>query len=156
LQSGQRSSFFPENMALTAPHTSRIEAVPTSCIPSACIFQVNFWRRAKERCPSDQGLFQHVYEIQADEMRLEQQFIEAMQAQNITGAELARRTKSRPASISRDLTGGLSSAKLGRVRQMAAAVGYDVVTVLIPRDPNERRKPLEKVSRELRVGTEKS
>ena len=84
-----------------------------------------------------------------DELRLEQQFIDAMQSQNITGAELARRTKSKPAAISRDLAGGLSSAKLGRVRQMAAAVGYDVVTMLVPRDPDERRKTIEKVSREL-------
>lgn len=87
-----------------------------------------------------------------DELRLEQQFIDAMQAQNITGAELARRTKSKPAAISRDLAGGLSSAKLGRVRQMAAAVGYDVVTVLVPRDPSEREKTIEKVSRELTRG----
>lgn len=91
-----------------------------------------------------------------DELRLEQQFIDAMQAQNITGAELARRTKSKPAAISRDLAGGLSSAKLGRVRQMAAAVGYDVVTVLVPRDPHERRKTIEKVSRELSLGAETS
>lgn len=84
-----------------------------------------------------------------DELRLEQQFIDAMQAQNITGAELARRTKSKPAAISRDLAGGLSSAKLGRVRQMAAAVGYDVLTVLVPRDPSERKKTLARVSREL-------
>jgi len=87
-----------------------------------------------------------------EELRLEQQFIDAMQAQNITGAELARRTKSKPAAISRDLAGGLSSAKLGRVRQMAAAVGYDVLTVLVPRDPNERRKTIAKVSRELGLG----
>ena len=85
----------------------------------------------------------------ADELRLEQQFIDAMQAQNITGAELARRTKIKPAAISRDLAGGLSSAKLGRVRQMAAAVGYDVITVLVPRDPNERKKTIAKVSSEL-------
>jgi len=91
-----------------------------------------------------------------DELRLEQQFIDAMEAQNITGAELARRTKSKPASISRDLAGGLSSAKLGRVRQMAAAVGYDVVTVLVPRDPNERKKTIAKVSRELTIAAEKS
>ncbi|HVA29418.1 MAG TPA: hypothetical protein VNF68_14650 [Candidatus Baltobacteraceae bacterium] len=87
-----------------------------------------------------------------DELHLEQQFIDAMQAQNITGAELARRTKSKPAAISRDLAGGLSSAKLGRVRQMAAAVGYDVITMLVPRDPGERRKTIAKVSRELTRG----
>ena len=44
-----------------------------------------------------------------------------------------------PASISRDLSGGLSTAKnFGRVREMADAVGYDVVALLVPRDPVER------------------
>ena len=85
----------------------------------------------------------------AKELRLEQQFLDAMQRQEITAAELARRTKRKPASISRDLAGGLSSAKLGRVREMADAVGYDVVTVLVPRDASERRKTIAKVSKEL-------
>lgn len=84
-----------------------------------------------------------------EELRLEQQFLDAMHARHITGAELARRTKSKPAAISRDLAGGLSSAKLGRVRQMADAVGCDVVTLLVPRDPDERKKTLEKLAHEL-------
>lgn len=84
-----------------------------------------------------------------EELRLEQQFLDAMQAQHITGAELARRTKSKPGSISRDLAGGLSSAKLGRVRQMADAVGCDVVTILVPRNPEERKRTIDKVSHEL-------
>ncbi len=88
-----------------------------------------------------------------EELGLEQQFIDAMQSQNISGAELARRTKSKPAAVSRDLAGGLSSAKLGRVREMAAAVGYDVITLLVPRDPSERRKTIEKVSRDLSMPT---
>jgi hypothetical protein len=84
-----------------------------------------------------------------EDLRLEQQFIDVMLTQQITGAELARRTKSKPASISRDLNGGLSSAKLGRVRQMADAVGYDVVTLLLPRDPSERKKTISKLSHDL-------
>ena len=84
-----------------------------------------------------------------DELHLEQQFIDAMRTQNISGAELARRTKSKPAAISRDLAGGLSAAKLGRVRKMAAAVGYDIVTLLVPRDPHERKRAFEEISREL-------
>jgi hypothetical protein len=80
-----------------------------------------------------------------EEMRLEQQFLDVMESQHITGAELARRTKSKPASISRDLAGGLSSAKLGRVREMADAVGCDVVTLLVPRDPAQRKKAIRKV-----------
>lgn len=84
-----------------------------------------------------------------EELRLEQQFLDAMQAQHITGAELARRTKSKPTSISRDLAGGLSSAKLGRVRQMADAVGCDVVTLLIPRDPAKRKRAVANLPYEL-------
>jgi hypothetical protein len=88
-----------------------------------------------------------------EDLRLEQQFLDAMLTQNITGAELARRTKSKPASISRDLSGGLSSAKLGRVRQMADAVGCDVVTLLLPRDPYERNKKISKLSHDLKGHT---
>lgn len=84
-----------------------------------------------------------------EELRLEQQFLDAMEAHHMTGADLARRTKSKPAAISRDLAGGLSSAKLGRVRRMAHAVGCDVVTLLVPRDPSERRKAIARLSREL-------
>lgn len=74
------------------------------------------------------------------DLQLEQQFIDAMQEQHVTAAELARRTNRKPAAISRDLTGGLSGAKLGRVREMAAAVDCDVVALLVPRDPTRREK----------------
>ncbi|MHB8195855.1 MAG: hypothetical protein ACYDFQ_07215 [Vulcanimicrobiaceae bacterium] len=87
-----------------------------------------------------------------EELHLEQQFLDVMQHQQINAAELARRTKRKPAAISRDLAGGLSSAKLGRVREMADAVGYDVVALLVPRDPTERRSTIERVSRELTRG----
>lgn len=92
-----------------------------------------------ERLRSDKDMARRI-DAHVEELRLEQQFLDAMQAQHITGAELARRTKSKPAAISRDLAGGLSSAKLGRVREMADAVGYDVITLLVPRDPYERKK----------------
>jgi len=85
-----------------------------------------------------------------DELRLEQQFLDAMRLKHVTAAELARRTKRKPASISRDLAGGLSTAKLGRVREMANAFGYDIVAVLVPRDPAERHKTLARVSKQLR------
>lgn len=100
------------------------------------------------RLRADAGMARRI-DAHLEELRLEQQFIDAMQAQHITGAELARRTKSKPASISRDLAGGLSSAKLGRLRAMADAVGYDVVTLLVPRDPTERKRAVAKFSHEL-------
>jgi len=79
------------------------------------------------------------------ELRLEQQFLEAMERQHMVAAELARRVKRQPASISRDLAGGLSAAKLGRVREMAAAVDCEVLTLLIPHDPDERKKVIDYV-----------
>jgi hypothetical protein len=84
-----------------------------------------------------------------DELRLEQQFRDAMADQHISNAELARRTKSKPTAVSRDLSGGLSSAKLGRVREMAAAVDRDVVTLLLPRDVVERKKAIRKLTEKL-------
>lgn len=84
-----------------------------------------------------------------DALRLEQQFRDAMTALHITSAELARRTNHKPAAISRDLAGGLSSAKLGRVREMAAAVDCDVVTLLVPRNPREREKVVGRLTETL-------
>jgi hypothetical protein len=96
----------------------------------------------------------HRIDARLEELRLEQQFLDAMQAQRVTGAELARRTKTKPASISRDLAGGLTAAKLGRVRQMADALGCDVITLLVPRDPKERKKVISKFSNDLSLQVE--
>jgi hypothetical protein len=89
-------------------------------------------------------------DVHLDALRLEQQFVDAMRRRSITSADLARLVNRKPAGISRDLAGGLSEAKLGRVREMANAVGYDVVAVLVPRDPEERREALNRVVRALR------
>lgn len=83
------------------------------------------------------------------QLRLEQQFFEAMEELGVSAAELARRTKRKPAAISRDLAGGFSAAKLGRLREMADAIGYDVVPLLLPRDRNERRSKLKRIVKEL-------
>jgi|SRR5579862_9060397 len=83
------------------------------------------------------------------EIELEQQFIDAMEDQQVTASELARRVSAKRATVSRDLHGGLSEAKLGRVRRLADAIGYDVVTLLVPRDPELRKKVVTKVAREL-------
>jgi hypothetical protein len=83
-----------------------------------------------------------------EDLRLEQQFIDEMQHEKISAAELARRTKRKPAAISRDLAGGLSSAKLGRVREMAAAIDCDVVAFLVPRDPVRRAEAVGRMTAE--------
>lgn len=82
-------------------------------------------------------------------LRLEQQMIDAMQRQHISAAELARRVSRQPSAISRDLKGGLSKAKIGRVEQLAEAVGYDFVPLVLPRDQKERREALRRLTREL-------
>jgi predicted transcriptional regulator len=82
-------------------------------------------------------------------LRLEQQMIDAMQHQHVTAAELARRVSRQPSAISRDLNGGLSKAKIGRIEEMAEAVGYDFVPLVLPRDREERRKALDRLRREL-------
>lgn len=82
-------------------------------------------------------------------LRLEQQMFDAMQQQHVTAAELARRVARPPSAISRDLKSGLSKAKIGRVEEMAAAVGYDFIALVLPRDRKERRETLERLTREL-------
>lgn len=61
-----------------------------------------------------------------------------MELESITAAELARRVKAKPPQISRDLEGGLRKASLSRVNQIAQALGYDFVPLLIPR--NDKKK----------------
>ena len=82
-------------------------------------------------------------------LRLEQQMADGMQRQHVTVDELARRLSRQPSAISRDLKGGLSKAKIGRVEDMAAAVGYDFVALVLPRDRKERRETLERLTRDL-------
>jgi predicted TIM-barrel fold metal-dependent hydrolase len=82
-------------------------------------------------------------------LRLEQQMADAMQRQHVTAAELARRVSRQPSAISRDLSGGLSKAKLGRVEEMAAAVDCDFVVFVLPRDREQRRETIERLTREL-------
>jgi hypothetical protein len=82
-------------------------------------------------------------------LRLEQQMVDAMERQHVNAAELARRMARQPSAISRDLRGGLSKAKIGRVEDMAAAVDHEFVGLVLPRNPQERRQALERVTREL-------
>ncbi|HTD36137.1 MAG TPA: hypothetical protein VK669_01390 [Candidatus Limnocylindrales bacterium] len=83
------------------------------------------------------------------DLRLEQQVIDAMQRQHVTAAELARRVSCQPSAISRDLKGGLSKAKLGRVEQLANAIEHDFIAFVIPRDPAERRRTVDRIAKEL-------
>jgi hypothetical protein len=82
-------------------------------------------------------------------LRLEQQMIEAMDRQRVSAAELARRVSRPPSAISRDLNGGLSKAKLGRLEELAEAVNHDLVVLVLPREPRARHKVLERASHDL-------
>ncbi len=85
-------------------------------------------------------------------LRLEQQVIDAMQRQHVTAAELSRRLSCPPSAISRDLNGGLSKAKIGRVEELANAIEHDFVALVIPRDPAARRRTVERIAKELVSG----
>lgn len=102
----------------------------------------------EQRLRQAPGMAQRI-DKQLTHLRLEQQMIDAMEREHVTAAELARRISCQPSAISRDLKGGLSKAKIGRVEEMAEAVGYDFVGLVLPRDREERRKMLERVTREL-------
>jgi hypothetical protein len=102
----------------------------------------------EERLRSEPDMAQRI-DKHLSHFRLEQQMIDAMQRQHVTAAELARRVSRQPSAISRDLNGGLSKAKIGRVEEMARAVGYDFVPLVLPRDREERRQTLERLRCEL-------
>lgn len=86
------------------------------------------------------------------DLRLEQQVVDAMQRQHVTAAELARRLSCQPSAISRDLKGGLSKAKIGRVEELANAIQHDFIGLLIPREPAARRRAVERIAKELVSG----
>jgi hypothetical protein len=81
---------------------------------------------------------EHVEAERAD-ISLELQVRDAMDAAKMTAADLARMLSVPRSTISRDLKGGLSNAKLGRVRAIADKLNYDVFPLVLPRDPGARR-----------------
>lgn len=76
------------------------------------------------------------------EASVEHALQELMEIENVTAAELARRVKSKPPQISRDLHGGLSKARVSRLVKLAGALGYDFVPVFIPRGEAKQRENL--------------
>jgi hypothetical protein len=64
---------------------------------------------------------------------IEEQVLTAMAERRVTPAQLARRLERPASTITRDLKGGLSEAKLGRLRRYAEALGYELVVRLEPR-----------------------
>jgi len=74
---------------------------------------------------------------------LEAQILRIMKKSKITATELAKKLNVPKSQISRDLNGGLSKARLGRLHQIAAALNHDLVAVVVPHDlAKARRKKL--------------
>lgn len=67
------------------------------------------------------------------------QFREALRTIGMTQLELARRIDAKPASVCRDLNGGLDRAKLERIQLLAEAIEHDVVVMLRARPKAQRR-----------------
>lgn len=63
-----------------------------------------------------------------------------MEIENVSAAELARRVKSKPPQLSRDLHGGLSKARISRLVTLAHALGYDFVPMFIPQGKSKKRQ----------------
>jgi transcriptional regulator with XRE-family HTH domain len=71
---------------------------------------------------------------------LEAQILRIMEHSNITATELAKKLNVPKSQVSRDLNGGLSKARLGRLHQIAAALNHDLVAVVVPQDLAKSRK----------------
>ena len=81
---------------------------------------------------------------------LEIQFEQELRRRGQSAAQLARTIGAARSSVSRDLAGGLSRAKLERVEAMADALECDLYNVVLPRDRAARRQKLREVTRLLR------
>ena len=75
--------------------------------------------------------------------KLEDQISRAMESEGVSATQLAARIKAGKATISRDLRGGLTRANYQRIVSMATALNHDVVTLVLPRSPKQRKKTLD-------------
>jgi hypothetical protein len=66
--------------------------------------------------------------------KLEVQLLSAIERLNLTYADLAKTLHTSKSNISRDLSaGGISSARLSRVRKMADALGLMFIPLVLPK-----------------------
>lgn len=74
------------------------------------------------------------FEEEHELFKLEVQLLTALERQGMTYEELAKRIHTSRSHISRDLRqGGISSAKLGRIRKMADALGLAFIPLVLPK-----------------------
>jgi|ERR1022692_1980247 transcriptional regulator with XRE-family HTH domain len=78
-------------------------------------------------------------------LSLEIQFERELKRRNESPARFAKKIGSNRSTVSRDLHGGLSKAKLERVASMANALDCDLVTIILPREADERKDRLREV-----------
>jgi transcriptional regulator with XRE-family HTH domain len=88
--------------------------------------------------------FRKKYEDHKQVLELELAFLKALEDKHMTYEAFARILGTKKSNISRDLKGkGLRSATLRRIEQMAKAIGYDFLPLLLPRNREERARKLE-------------
>lgn len=101
-----------------------------------------------KRTRGDQGRAARIDRLVA-EASIEHTLQLIMEIENVSAAELARRVKSKPPQVSRDLHGGLSRARVSRLTALAGALGYDFFPMFIPRNDLEKRETLLTVTRDV-------
>jgi len=99
-----------------------------------------------EREMEDLG-FRTRFEEEHEIFKLEVQLLAALERRKITYDELAHKLHTKKSNISRDLRqGGISSAKIGRIREMAHALGLTFLPLLVPNQKAQALLPkLEKL-----------
>jgi predicted XRE-type DNA-binding protein len=78
-------------------------------------------------------------DAEREAISLEMQFRQAMEAENVSAAKLADMLEVPASSVSRDLGGGLSKAKLGRIQAIAQKLNHELIPLVLPRDPKARK-----------------
>lgn len=88
--------------------------------------------------------FKENYERELQELKLEMQFLLALEEQGLTYEKFARKIGSSKGNVSRDLKGrGLQRATIDRIVRMAAALQLEFVPLLLPKDRARRIKMLQ-------------
>ena len=73
------------------------------------------------------------FEKEHEIFKLEVQLLLALERRGLTYEQLAKELHTSKGNISRDLQGGISSAKLGRIQRMADALGLAFIPVMLPK-----------------------
>ena len=91
--------------------------------------------------------FRARFEQEHETFKLEVQLLAALERHGLTYSELAQKLHTKKSNISRDLRqGGISSAKIGRIRAMAKALGLTFLPLLVPNQKTHALLPkLEKL-----------